>query len=113
MVLTANVKLHSVNFLSGRRSPEEFGSSFGSSGVYTKSEPSTPSPPHGLHALGTSAPVTSGRSPIGGPVSHLMAPSGGMFGTPPVDEGIELDETGAYFSEDTGSSKQKKVGTLK
>ena len=45
-----------------------------------KSEPSTPSPPQ---------------------VLNHNAPSGHLFGTPPIDEGIGLDDTHAYFMEDT------------
>ncbi len=66
-------------------------SSFGSSGVFTvKSEPSTPSPPQ---LLSTSAPQGGAQ----------------VFGTPnSVDEGIGLDDTHDYFTEDL-APKRKRV----
>ena len=76
-------------FPSGRKSPD-YASSFGSSGVFTKSEPNTPSPPNIL-SLASSAPASA------------------MFGTPPIDEGIELDETNDYFNEEGSSAKRRKV----
>ena len=32
-----------------------------------------------------------------------------MFGTPPIDEGIELDDTHAYFMDDDSSAKRMRV----
>ena len=40
------------------------------------------------------------------------APASSMFGTPPIDEGIELDETSDYFAEEGNSAKRRKVSFL-
>ena len=60
--------------------------------------PSTGTPSLGTPSLGTpSPPQLSTSAPV----------VGTLFGTPPVDEGIELDETSAYFADDVAPRKRR------
>ena len=78
--------------LAGSVSPN-VASSFGSSGVgIDKSDSGTPSPPQ---------------------IMSVNVPPAQLFGTPPIDEGIELDDTHAYFmDDDVSSAKRRKVRGL-